>query len=156
MFKQGNVVRIESDQLIFEDGDVVEFEHLAIATGSQKRYPAELDADGKVECMSFFEEQQRRIQAAESIVIVGGGAAGVEVAGDIKSKYPEKGVTLVHSRQHLLNNFGKKLREIAKKSLEDLGVMLHLVERCVAGLDLSGPGMVTLRSGKLLKCDLVV
>lgn len=35
---------------------------------------------------------------AKNIAVIGGGAVGVELATDIKSYYPEKSVTLVHSR----------------------------------------------------------
>ncbi|KAI1625351.1 amid-like NADH oxidoreductase [Exophiala viscosa] len=154
-FRRGKVVRIETNKVILADGSSIRFEYLAITTGSKARYPAKLDADGKAECIKFFEERQARIKAAESIVIVGGGAAGVELAGDIKSKYPQKKMTLVHSRKQLLNSFGSDLHEVAHKTLEELGVDLCLGERVVAGLDSEEEDSkeVILQSGKRLKCD---
>ncbi|KAJ9614435.1 hypothetical protein H2200_002571 [Cladophialophora chaetospira] len=155
-FKQGSAVAIEDDKVRLENGEVIGYEYLALATGSQKRYPPTLEANEKGECTEFFAQQQERIKTAKSIIIVGGGAAGVEVAGDIKSRYPEKNVTLVHSREHLLNSFGEKLHVRAKTALEELGVELYLGERVVTGLDLEGPGKVALRGGKVLQCDFLI
>ncbi|EXJ90745.1 hypothetical protein A1O1_03849 [Capronia coronata CBS 617.96] len=152
-FRQANVIAIDLQKVTLADGATIDYEYLAIATGSQARYPAKLDANEKGECIHFFQDQQRRVAAAKDIVVVGGGAAGVEVAGDIKTKYPDKNVTLVHSRDHLLNNFGQGLHDIAKKALEEMGVHLYLGERVVSGLDSEPPTQVTLRSGKALQCD---
>lgn len=158
LFQQGNVVAIDSHKVTLQDGSTIDYEYLAVATGSKGRYPATLeDVDEKRDCIPFFQEQQREIKEAKDIVVVGGGAAGVEVAGDIKSRYPDKNVTLVHSRDHLLNNFpGDSLHEIAKKALEGLGVTLYLGERVVSNLDSDIPKQVTLRSGKVLECDHLV
>jgi apoptosis-inducing factor 2 len=154
--KQAQAVAVETGKVRLDGGEVVEYDFLALATGSRRRYPAALEADERHECVDFFVRQQTRIEAAKRIVIVGGGAAGVELAGDIKSKYSDKTVVLVHSRERLLNAFGKALSYKAKTALEGLGVELHLGERLISGLDLQGPGEVMLRSGKVLPCDLVV
>ena len=48
-------------------------------------------------CYAIFQ-----IKAAQKVTVVGGGAAGVEFAGEIKSDYPEKTVSLVHSHDQLI------------------------------------------------------
>ncbi|OCT48274.1 Apoptosis-inducing factor 2 [Cladophialophora carrionii] len=158
--KRGVVTTINEKSVVLATGEVVEYAYLALATGSQHRYPAALHADDKAGAVRFFADVQNRIQHAETIVVVGGGAAGVEVAGDIRSKYPLKTVTLVHSRDRLLNSFAPGLHAIAKPALEELGVKLHLGERVVRGfdleLDLDGPGNVVLSSGTVLPCDLLI
>jgi len=155
-FRQGEVVKIGASEVILSDGSNIPFKYLAIATGSQARYPATMDANDKAGCLRFFEEQQERIKAAHHIVIVGAGAAGVEVAGDIMSHYPQKKVTLVHSREHLLNNFGPGLHDIAKSALEELGVELYLGQRVISGLEADNPTEVTIQSGKVLQCDALI
>lgn len=154
--RQGEVVEIGDSEVILSDGTSIPFEYLAIATGSNARYPAEMDADNKSDCVTFLEKQQQRIKVADHIVIVGAGAAGVEVAGDIMTTYTNKKVTLVHSRQQLLNKFGPELHNVAKKGLEDLGVELVLGDRVIAGLDSDGPVEIKLQSGKVLKADMLV
>ncbi|KIW59522.1 hypothetical protein PV05_03965 [Exophiala xenobiotica] len=155
-FRQGEVIKIGAKEVILSDGSNIPFEYLAIATGSQARYPATMDADDKAGCMKFFEERQERIKAAHHIVVVGAGAAGVEVAGDIKTQYPQKKVTLVHSREQLLNNFGRGLHDIAKSALEELGVELYLGQRVISGLEDDNPTEVTIQSEKVLQCDALV
>ncbi|OAL36649.1 hypothetical protein AYO20_03981 [Fonsecaea nubica] len=160
VFKQGSVIAIEPGKVILQDGTEIAYDYLAVATGSRSRYPARLDKDGdgddKANCVRFFQEEQQRIVASKDIVIVGGGAAGVEVASDIKSKYPQKSVTLVHSRDNLLNNFGAELHDIAKKALEELGIKLYLGDRVIAGLEGDDSKQIKLRSGNVIQCDLVI
>ena len=156
LFRKGNVISIDADSVTLENGESIKYEYLVIATGSQKRYPATLDADEKVDGVKFFAKQQQAIKSAQKIVVVGGGAAGVEVAGDVKSKYPEKDVTLVHSREHLLNSFGEGLHTKVNPAFEELGIHLHLGQRVVSGLGQEGPGELTLKNGKTLPFDLLV
>lgn len=55
---------------------------------------------------------------------------GVELAGDIKDSYSEKKVTLIHSREDLMNNFGKILKRHTLNALRnELGVRVVLKER---------------------------
>lgn len=55
-------------------------------------------------------------------MIVGGGAIGVQMATDIKEMYPDKEVTLVHSRATLMPAFHPKMDEILRRRLGELGV----------------------------------
>lgn len=82
-FRQGEVLNIEENLVVLSDKSTVSFEYLVIATGSQARYPATMDANDKSGGFRFFEEQQQRVRDADNILIVGAGAAGVEVAGDV-------------------------------------------------------------------------
>ncbi|KAF3395061.1 hypothetical protein DPV78_009249 [Talaromyces pinophilus] len=72
---------------------------------------------------------QESIQAAQRIAVVGGGAVGVELAADIKSFYPEKDVTIVHSREWLLSRFRPRLHEYVYRKLQDMDINVVLSER---------------------------
>ena len=72
---------------------------------------------------------QERVEQADHIAVVGGGPVGVQVASDIKSYFPQKVVTLIHSRTQLLPNFGPRLHEHVMKTLKQLDVNLILGER---------------------------
>lgn len=55
---------------------------------------------------------------------------GVELVSDIKYFYPDKEVTLIHSRDRLMNHFGKRLGDYALIALKDeLKVRVLLNER---------------------------
>lgn len=49
---------------------------------------------------------QETIRQSQSVAVVGGGAVGVQLSSDIKDFYPDKDVTLIHSRERLLSHFG--------------------------------------------------
>jgi NADH dehydrogenase FAD-containing subunit len=72
---------------------------------------------------------QQSIQASKTIAIVGGGAVGVELGSGIKDFYPDKEVTLIHSRDQLMSHFGKRLQDYTLTALRDeLKVRLLLNE----------------------------
>lgn len=51
------------------------------------------------------------------------------MATDIKELYPQKSVTLVHSRPRVMNRFHHGLDEIIKERCQELGVNLKLGSR---------------------------
>lgn len=80
--------------------------------------------------IEWLKAAQKRIQDAPSILVVGGGALGVresnvhiiprsnadmdgtlEYATDIADAYPEKSVTLLHSRDKLLPQYPQALHD---------------------------------------------
>ena len=78
--------------------------------------------DEKALSVKYFQTYQKGVQEAASIVIVGGGAVGVQMATDLKEIYPEKNVTLVHSRDRLMPLYHPKMDEIIRDRFKELGV----------------------------------
>lgn len=111
------------------DGVSIPYSHMVYALGSHLPDPLRTEARTKTEGMSWMRDIQARVKASQEIVLVGGGALGVEFATDIKSVYPDKKVTLIHSRKQLLPNFDEKVHEVALKRLQELGVDVVLGER---------------------------
>ncbi|KAL0577691.1 hypothetical protein V5O48_004295 [Marasmius crinis-equi] len=105
---------------------------------------------------------QQRVQEANRIVVVGGGAYGVQVATDIKTYAPtkDKHVTLVHSRDRLLNRFGPGLHDIVMERCKELGIDVILGNRIVvppAGFTDNGEEFdVQLSGGDSVKADVVL
>lgn len=54
---------------------------------------------------------------------------GVQSATDIKEIYPDKNVTLIHSRERLMNKFHPKMDRIIKDRCAELGINLKLGSR---------------------------
>ncbi|KAJ5593231.1 FAD/NAD(P)-binding domain-containing protein [Penicillium hordei] len=138
------------------DGEVIPYAFLVIATGSGANdgLPSRVGADEKREGLHQLETIRTRIRDSKNLVIVGGGAAGVELAADAKHNYPEKNITLVHSRDAVLHRFGPELQLAATKALTSLGVELILGNR-TTGNDI-GSGAVSLTSGRTVECDFLV
>lgn len=150
------VVEVRREAVVLASGEEVPYEFLVIATGcgAGDGLPTRVGATEKVVGTGLLREMQGRIKSAERLLVVGGGAAGVEVATDAKSLYPEKKVTLVHSRDAAMHRFGPELQAEASKSLADLGVEVVLGDRLAAEDDETG--IATLKSGNTVEYDYIV
>ncbi|KAH6681205.1 oxidoreductase [Plectosphaerella plurivora] len=152
--------RVESitdrDVKIEGTGENISYDYLVVATGAGVglTLPSRVGAVGKAKGVELLQGIQRRIKESKKLVVVGGGAAGVELATDAKQHYPEKSVTLVHSRGAVMHRFGPELQAAALKGLEALGVQVLLGERTVT--EDEDAGILTLRSGKTLEFDFCV
>lgn len=122
-------VRLTENSVTLVSGREVSYAYLAIATGSWQPSPSKLKSTECGEACLELRQLQLSIESAENIAIVGGGAVGVELASDIKSYYPGKLVTLVHSRKQLLPRFGKRLHDHVMDTLEKLGIRIILGQR---------------------------
>ncbi|KAL1595652.1 hypothetical protein SLS60_009341 [Paraconiothyrium brasiliense] len=112
-----------------KSGEKLEYTYLVIATGTSSKLPSKVASTEIETAQAELRGMQDKIQEAGRIAIVGGGAVGVELASDVKDFYPEKEVTLIHSRAHLLNTFGPRLQNHVAKILTDMDITLRLKER---------------------------
>ncbi|TVY44383.1 Fe-regulated protein [Lachnellula occidentalis] len=81
---------LEGDVVELASGRKIPFAYLAIATGVTQSPPTKLWAREKAEACAELRALQAKILDARRIAVVGAGAVGVQMAGDIKSFYPEK------------------------------------------------------------------
>lgn len=126
---QGRAKAIEDGVVVLEDGKEVKWDYLAIATGTSSPLPNKVvSVDRKGGC-GELRGMQERIRDAQRIAVVGGGAVGVEISTDIKAEYPEKHVTVIHSRDRLLNGFGTRLSDHAQATMRGMGIDLLLGQR---------------------------
>ncbi|PKI84726.1 hypothetical protein MVES1_000999 [Malassezia vespertilionis] len=107
----------------------IPYTHLVYALGSHMPDPLYRNSYSKVRGVEWMKRTNHRIRESKDIVIVGGGALGVELATDIATKYKDKNITLIHSRQQLLPNFDIRVHEWAYKQLQKLGVKVVLGHR---------------------------
>lgn len=136
------------------------YEYLAIATGTRLAQPAGIEHDEKSLCVEYLQNHQKAVKAAKSIVIAGGGAVGVQLSTDLKEIYPEKKITLVHSRTRVMHQFIEELHDIVKARCDKLGVDLITSSRVIfppLGFPKDKtPFDVELTTGRTLKADLVI
>jgi NADH dehydrogenase FAD-containing subunit len=125
----GIVTSVEEDFVQLDTGERIPYSYLAIASGSSQPLPAKVASSNKADACGELQSVQNAIKESKTIAIIGGGAVGVEIATDIKSYYPEKQVTIVHSRQHLLPRFGVRLHDYVSEEISKMGLHLQLGER---------------------------
>lgn len=140
-------------QVVLKNGETIDYAYLILATGSSQQPPAKmiaLDRDGACEEMRGI---QQSIAEAKSVAVVGAGAVGVEIAGDVKTYFPDKSVTLFSSRDAVMPGFGKKLQVRVGDILKGLDVDI----RCnVRPKVLPGGKSLQLGDGKVEEFDVVV
>lgn len=117
----------------------------------------------KSEGISSLQERQKRVEAATSVLVVGGGALGIQFATDIAAVYPQKRVTLLHSRHRLLPKFDDGIHEEALQGLQELNVRVILGERLdfeslqhTSKKGSSEPRVVRTLSGQTITADLLL
>ncbi|XP_063637926.1 ferroptosis suppressor protein 1 isoform X1 [Pan troglodytes] len=119
-FRQGLVVGIDlkNQTVLLQGGEALPFSHLILATGSTGPFPGKFnEVSSQQAAIQAYEDMVRQVQRSRFIVVVGGGSAGVEMAAEIKTEYPEKEVTLIHSQvaladKELLPSVRQEVREI--------------------------------------------
>ncbi|OBT67914.1 hypothetical protein VE03_02499 [Pseudogymnoascus sp. 23342-1-I1] len=156
---QDRAVGLTKNQVLLASGDKIDYAFVAIATGSSQPLPIQVLATERNDACHELQGVQETIRASHNIAIVGGGAVGVELASDIKDFYPDKDVTLIHSRGQLLSHFGKRLQDYALKALEDeLKVRVLLNERPMMPTEgrMARYASLTFSDGHKEKFDLII
>ncbi|KAI0425396.1 hypothetical protein F5Y09DRAFT_346760 [Xylaria sp. FL1042] len=139
----------------------IPYDYLVMATGTKLRAPGTMQDDEKPLSVKYLQDYQQRLKNAKSIAIVGGGAVGVQMATDLKEIYPEKEITLIHSRDQLMPVYHSKLSDIIKARCQELGIKLILGSRVNIPADdfaqaTGKPIVLSLQNGRTLEADVVI
>ncbi|KAI0808676.1 hypothetical protein GGR55DRAFT_679895 [Xylaria sp. FL0064] len=139
----------------------IPYDYLVMATGTKLRAPGTMQDDEKPLSVKYLQDYQQRLKDSKSIAIVGGGAVGVQMATDLKEIYPEKEITLIHSRDQLMPVYHSKLSDIIKARCQELGIKLVLGSRVNIPADdfqqaAGKPITISLQNGSTLEADVVI
>ncbi|MCD0444100.1 FAD-dependent oxidoreductase [Glycomyces sp. A-F 0318] len=131
LLKHGRQIReyasaVDAKGVTLASGERVEADYIVVATGSGYPYPAKTRTDSAAESAAQFEATHAELAGAERVLIAGAGPVGLELAGEIKSAWPEKAVTVVDPGEQLLPGYADELRADLHDQLEELGVELRL------------------------------
>lgn len=116
----------------FEGSTTLSFDYCILATGIKYPIPSkiyDLDvADGSNRMANI----RSMVAKAKSIMVIGGGAAGIELTGEIREKYKDKKIVLVHSHDHLLqSSFSIKDRQYVLEKVQRNNIDVILGEKVV-------------------------
>lgn len=134
---QAKALNLTKDSIILDreveiDGqktNKIPYSALAVTTGTKLSPPSTLPGSEKLDGTTYLREHAAQVERSQKIVIIGGGAVGVQMATDIKQLFPEKNVTLVHSRANVMSKFDPRLHDIVQQRFDELGVQTILGKR---------------------------
>ncbi|KAF9906244.1 hypothetical protein EC991_000871 [Linnemannia zychae] len=152
---------VELDRSVDGFGTSVEYEYLIYATGARHPEPGNLnDHDTKTGAIKRLKEMQANIQKATKVLLIGGGAVGLELAVEIREHFPNKEVTLVHSRDTYMPSYKHAMHETTVGILNEFGVREIRGDRVVVpeGGFVNDFKMIKVatRDGKEIECDLQI
>lgn len=158
-FVRDRAVGVDGTTVTLGSGERLQADYVVLATGSSYPFPAKTDESDVTVARAKFLEAHHALREAGSALVIGAGAAGLELAGEIKTAYPEKNVTLVDLADDILPGpYDQELREELRRQLDKLGVELVLGSALRALPDspaaTTAPVTVTTEAGEELTADI--
>jgi NADH dehydrogenase FAD-containing subunit len=152
-------VRVRPGEVTLARGGRVGADYIVLATGSTYPFPAKSPADDTATALRAYASVQAALAAADRILLLGAGPVGLEMAGEITSRWPEKNVTIVDVAEHILDGgYRDELREELTAQLKDRRITLLLGSPLAANPGpqpgVVAPFTVTTRAGVEIRADL--
>jgi nitrite reductase (NADH) large subunit len=161
--KDKTVVRIDrkNRQIYAEDGTVVSYDRLLIATGSKAVIASILgnNLNGVISFRDIFDVNKMLAYSKSHIkaVVLGGGLLGIEAANGLTLRGME--VTVAHNNDVLLNRqMDQKAGKLLQKELEQKGIRFKMAAkpRQLIGNENNHIKAVLFEDGSELACDLFI
>jgi len=142
--KVGSVAEVDAvaNVVRMEDGATLPFDHLVVASGSSSHSAVSKTSP---QCPSVaarvdeYKAAYEELSQVQHVLVVGGGTTAVEWAAEVKSAFPDKQVTMVHSGPALLHFLKKTSSNKAHKFMDKHGVKVILNDKVHAEDGSSGP-----------------
>ena len=92
---------------------------VVLATGSTYPYPAKSGTDDTAAAISRYRRSHDELARAGRVLIVGAGPTGLELAGEIDARWPDKRVTILEPEPDILAGpYKQELRDEVRRQLE--------------------------------------
>jgi apoptosis-inducing factor 2 len=132
LLANGRVVRdratkVDAGHVTLASGEQIRPDYIVLATGSAYPFPAKSDLDSTAASHDKVRAAHAALSAAQRVLLVGAGPVGIELAGEIKSVWPGKQVTLLDVADDVLGaRFRPELKAELRRQLGDVGVEVLL------------------------------
>ena len=120
---------IVSNKYVKVGSKKIKYDYLAVCAGSGYETPFKQDNVLIASHTKDLERYHKTIDQSKSIVIVGGGLVGVELAAEIAYFYPNKKVTIIHSKKALVERNPKAAQRYILSYLAERGVWILLNQK---------------------------
>ena len=120
-------VKADAGRVVLASGAELSPDYLVLATGSGYPFPAKSDVLSTEAAHRKVRSTHAALAAADRVLLLGAGPVGIELAGEIKTVWPGKQVTLVDVASDVLGErYRQDLKAELRRQLTDLGAELLL------------------------------
>ncbi len=152
-------VEVDAGRVVLASGTELTPEFVVLATGSTYPYPAKSGTDDTALAIGRYRQSHEELARADRILIAGAGPTGLELAGEISARWPEKKITILEpAREILAGPYKQELRDEVRRQLEERGVEFVLGERLTGEPESPpvtlGPFAVTTDKGRTIEADI--
>lgn len=152
-------VKADAGLVLLSSGEELVPDYLVLATGSSYPYPAKSDTDDTAVAISRYRHSHEELARAERVLIVGAGPTGLELAGEIDARWPDKRITILEPEPDILAGpYKQELRDEVRHQLEQRGVVFLLGDALTNEPELppatSGSLAVSTNGGRTIEADI--
>jgi len=157
--RRDRAVRVSATIVQLGSGEAIEADYIVLATGSAYPFPAKVDVDRRAGASSKLRAVHGALTRSSRVLLLGAGPVGLEFAGEIKTVWPHKDVTVVDPSADLVSGrFPDAFRAELRAQMDALGVHV-LLGTSLRELPNSAPGQarpftVVTRSGIDITADI--
>ena len=164
LLANGRVVRdravgVESGRVTLASGAELTPDFIVLATGSTYPYPAKSGTDETATALVRYSASHDELAQAKRVLIVGAGPTGLELAGEIGARWPEKRITILEPEPEILAGpYKQELRDEVRRQLEERGVEFVLGDAPAAEPESPpvtfAPFAVVTKTGRTIEADI--
>jgi len=120
-------VDVTAHRVVLASGEAITADYIVLATGSTYPFPAKSNAHDAEDAIDNYRAAHDELIRADRVLLIGAGPVGIELAGEITARWPDKHVTLLDFSDDVLGDrFRADLRAELRQQLVDRGVELVL------------------------------
>lgn len=164
LLANGRVVRdravgVDSSRVTLGSGAELTPDFIVLATGSTYPYPAKSGTDETATAIARYRQSHAELVRSERVLIVGAGPTGLELAGEISDRWPEKRIVILEPEPDLLAGpYKQELRDEVRRQLEQRGVVFVLGDALSADPKSPpvtfGPFATSTRTGRTIEAEI--
>jgi NADH dehydrogenase FAD-containing subunit len=132
LLTNGRVVRdravvVDPDRVVTASGEEIAADYVVLATGSRYPFPAKTDLVEADKAREEIRNVNRALSEASRVLLVGAGPVGIELAGEIRSVWPDKSIVLLDVADEVLGGpFKSELKAELRRQLDEFRVEVLL------------------------------
>ena len=97
-------VEVTAHRVVLASGEAITADFIVLATGSTYPFPAKSNAHDAEDAIDNYRAAHDELIRADRVLLIGAGPVGIELAGEITARWPDKHVTLLDFSDDVLGD----------------------------------------------------